>query len=419
MLNYSLTKGKMKNFWLLLIALVAATQVFSQQQGSAAPKAEIIGAGAPSINFKRGVEFITPDSLWGLNIRFRMQNRAMYNSLSATDFGVSDFEARVRRLRLRLEGFMYSPKLSYLVQLSFSRGDMDWNVRDNSAINNSPNVVRDACVFYRPDSHWTFIFGQTKLPGNRQRVVSSGDLQFIDRSVVNAVFNIDRDFGFQAHYLNNFGNFFYIVKGAVSSGDGRNVELTDPGLAYTGRIELLPFGEFKNRGDYFEGDLEREETPKLSLAGGLSHNAQARRTGGQIGRDLFEQRDMTTYIFDALFKYRGFALYLEHMDRRVDNPLTMDNQGQIRHITTGTGSMAQASYLFRNNYEVAARFAVITPTAAVINFANQQEHITAGVTKYLIRHRLKLQANVSYITNAAPLRTTNSWNAGFQIELGI
>jgi hypothetical protein len=35
---------------------------------------------------------------------------------------------------------------------------------------------------------------------------------------------------------------------------------------------LLPLGKFANKGDYFEGDLERETKPKLSLAGGYHHN---------------------------------------------------------------------------------------------------------------------------------------------------
>jgi phosphate-selective porin OprO and OprP len=297
---------------------------------------------------------------------------------------------------------------------------MDWNVQDYSVINNSPNVVRDACIFYRPDEHWTFIFGQTKLPGNRQRVISSGDQQFIDRSIVNALFNIDRDFGLQAQYHNHFGNFFYIAKGALTTGDGRNVEMTNAGLAYTGRLELLPLGEFRNRGDYFEGDLEREETPKLSIAGGLSYNEGARRTGGQIGRDLFEQRNMTTYIYDALLKYRGFALYLEHIDRRADNPITLNSVGQQRHIITGTGSLIQTSYLFKNNYEVAARYSMIRPAEEVVLLTPESNIITAGVTKYLIRHKLKLQANVSYqsfqTSKAAPRQ---NWMAGFQIELGI
>jgi phosphate-selective porin OprO and OprP len=376
---------------------------------------------APGLSFKRGIEVIHPDSLFSINFRFRVQSRAIYFSESLSDPSMSEAEARVRRLRLRMEGFMYNPKLTYLIQLSFSRGDMDWNSRDNSAINHSPNVVRDAVVFYKPDNHWTFIFGQTKLPGNRQRVVSSGDQQFIDRSIVNATFNIDRDFGFQVYFQNNIGSLVYILKGAMTTGEGRNVTTTDKGLAYTGRFELLPLGGFKNRGDYFEGDLEREEKIKVSLAGGLSYNNFAKRTGGQIGKDLYEARDMTTYIFDGLMKYQGFALYIEYLERFSDNPITINPQGQIRHVTSGNGALAQASYLFKNNYEIATRYAVVTPKENIRLIENQEEIITAGITKYLIGHRLKLQGNISYHSSneTSPVSRHQNWSAGFQIELGI
>ncbi len=385
--------------------------------------AQVPVQSGPSLSFKRGIGITAPDSAFSLNLRFRIQNRAIYYtdpqpSLSQAD---SDFELRVRRLRLRLEGFMLSPKLTYLVQLSFSRGDMDWSMRDNSAINTSPNVVRDAVIYYRPTPQLQLFFGQTKLPGNRQRVISSGDQQFVDRSIVNVAFNIDRDFGFQAHYTNHVGGFYYMIKSALTSGEGRNVITTNKGLAYTGRLELLPLGKFTNEGDYFEGDLEREEQVKLSLAGGLSHNRKARRAGGQIGRDLYEERDLRTYIFDGLLKYRGFAVYAEHLARSTDNPFTLNASGDSRHIITGNGQNFQVSYLFKNNLELASRYARVTPAAAIRAVERQEETYVAGVTKYLRRHRVKLQANVSYITftHKPTNSNSNTWGAALQFELGI
>lgn len=397
----------------LLVALLLASPF--------AASAQSVEAAAPQISFQRGIGVIAPDSAFSLNLRFRMQSRAVYNSISKDDLGVSEYELRVRRLRLRLEGFMYSPKLTYLVQLSFSRGDMDWSMRDQSNINTSPNVVRDAAIYYRPNENWQFTFGQTKLPGNRQRVISSGDQQFVDRSIVNVVFNIDRDFGFQAVYSNSVGNFNYLLKGALTSGEGRNVFTTDKGLSYTGRVELLPFGKFTNGGDYFEGDLEREQTVKLSLAGGMNHNENARRTGGQIGRDLYEARDMQTYIFDGLLKYRGMALYAEYMARDADNPFTQNSTGDTRYILTGHGQNYQLSYLFRNNVEVAGRYSRITPDREIRNVENTEEAYIAGLTKYLRRHRLKLQTNVAYhsLNAFSPVNNDYHWTGAFQIELGI
>jgi phosphate-selective porin OprO/OprP len=224
----------------------------------------IIGAqaqGVPAIKSfvkkQKGVGFVTADSTFSLNYQFRIQNRALYTSKSESDLAAESFEFRVRRLRMKFQGFAFNPKLTYYIQLSFSRGDMDWRGPDASAINNSPNVVRDAVIYYTPNSNWRFGLGQTKLPGNRQRVVSSGDLQFYDRSIVNARFNIDRDFGFFGQYNSRY----LILKSTVSSGEGRNSELSNNGLAYTGRVELLPMGQFTGENDIVEGDQAREPKP--------------------------------------------------------------------------------------------------------------------------------------------------------------
>ncbi|MBX9851420.1 MAG: OprO/OprP family phosphate-selective porin [Cytophagaceae bacterium] len=389
----------------------------------------VIGAGStvyaqneikPTVSFKRGIGITTPDSSFSVNFRFRMQSRALYTTASENDLSAADIEARVRRLRLRMEGFMFNPKFTYLIQLSFSRGDMDWSVRDNSSVNVSPNVVRDAVVYYRVVKPLTLIFGQTKLPGNRQRVVSSGDLQFLDRSIVNATFNIDRDFGLQAYWTHHFGGFYYSIKSAISTGDGRNTNSSDAGLSYTGRLELLPLGEFTNKGDYFEGDLEREAKPKLSLAGGINYNEGARRTGGQIGNDLFSQRDITTVIFDGLFKFKGFALYGEYIGRTSEDPVTTSGTS-TRFVTTGTGKLIQGSYIFKSNFEITGRYAIVTPESEVRNFVSQEQVATIGVNKYLRGHRLKLQSNLSFhdLKTYSNSSFRNFWSLGFQIEAGI
>jgi hypothetical protein len=298
---------------------------------------------------------------------------------------------------------------------------MDWSVRRNSAINESPNVVRDAAVYYRPNQRFFFIFGQTKLPGNRQRVISSGEQQFVDRSIVNALFNVDRDFGFQVYYFNNTRNFLYSLKGALTTGDGRNVTLTNTGLSYTGRLEILLFGNFTNYGDYFEGDLEREQTVKVSLAGGLSFNENARRSGAQIGRDLFEMRDITTYIFDGLLKYKGYSLYLEYMQRESNNPFTIAPGGEVRHVITGNGKLVQTSYLFTNDFEIAARYANIRPGELITEVEANEDVFTAGITKYIRRHRFKIQGNISFhnLNGFSPDQNSAYWNGAFQVELGI
>lgn len=377
---------------------------------------------APALDTKNGIGIVSADSLFSLNFRFRTQLRAGYTTISGNNLSADEIEARIRRLRLRFRGFAFNPKLTYYIQLSFSRGDMDWVDNQNSIINSSPNVIRDAIVAYQVHPNLSLIFGQTKLPGNRQRVNSSSQLQFPDRSIVNARFNIDRDFGLQFVYINNMSSIHYRLKGAITTGEGRNSIASDAGLAYTGRMEILPFGEFTNKGDYFEGDLEREKTPKLSIGGGYHFNEGALRTAGTIGNDLYEQRNISSAFVDLLLKYRGIAFAVEYLNRNANGAITSNNAGDERIIYIGEGLMTQFSYLFTNDIELAGRYAIISPYNSINTKVLQTQEMGIGVTKYLQKHKVKLQAQLLYYSNTdlnLNQQISGNWNAMFQIELGI
>ncbi|MBX2968109.1 MAG: porin [Cyclobacteriaceae bacterium] len=371
---------------------------------------------SPYFTYGSGLGMISPDSLFMLNIRFRMQNRAAFTTVDENDLSIDQVEARVRRLRLRLEGFIYTPKLYYLIQLAFSRADMDY---DDTGF---PNVIRDAMVIYRFNEHFAIGLGQTKLPGNRQRVNSSGDLQLPDRSIVNSTFNIDRDFGAQVYYNNNIQGFHYVLRGAISSGDGRNITASDRGLAYTGRLELLPLGRFTNGGDYFEGDLVREPKPKISVGLTLTSNQDAIRTGGQLGTFLYEPRDIETHMIDFLYKHNGWSLSTEFLKRTSPNPITQNTDGDIRYVYAGHGENYQASYLFKKNYEITGRFSRVRPDAPIQLLEEEVKQYTLGATKYIRGHRLKLQADVTYEQNHWLQDNNvdlNRWQLRLQIEAGI
>lgn len=371
-----------------------------------------------SIRFDQGLGFHAPDSTFGVNLRFRMQNRVGLSTYSEKDLEIEEVEARIRRLRLRLDGYTKNQKLTYYLQLSFSRSDQDW---DNSGV---PNVIRDAMVYYNYSNNFYIGFGQGKLPGNRQRIISSGEQQFTDRSIVNGIFNIDRDFGLMAYYSNKLGFLNYNLKGAISSGEGRNALASDNGLAYTGRVELMPFGKFTNNGDFSEGDQVHETSPKLSLAGGYSYNHKAQRAAGQRGSFLWEARDLELFFLDAMFKYQGWAIYSEYMNRHTFNPITLaeDPEEKPVYVYTGYGFLTQVSYYFKNKIELGFRYSFVNPTNAISSLETRTDEYVFGVTKYLYKHRVKLQSNIIYQQKElfAPLNgTKDRWIAHFQVELGI
>jgi len=371
----------------------------------------------PYYSYGKGLGLTSPDSIFQLNIRFRMQNRITYID---NDGENGAYDGQIRRLRLRFDGYVGNPKFLYAIQLSFAPGDVG-EIRDGENI----NIIRDAVVFYRPNKHWNIGFGQTKLPGNRQRVNSSGGLQLTDRTINNARFTIDRDFGFQVHNMNEFKDkFSYNLKTAVSTGEGRNsTEKPDDGVAFTGKVELLPFGAFAKDGTYFEGDVAREKKPKLMLSGAFQQNNHARRTQGQLGNDLFEERTMKSVLLDGMFKYNGWSAMMSYMSRTTnENAVTFnpDDISETSFAYVGDGFDYQASYNTKSNYEFIARYSTQNVGKDIKDLAPNTRQYSVGVTRYIWEHSFKLQTELNFDTlKFVDGSTKNNWYLRFQVEIGI
>lgn len=371
----------------------------------------------PYYSYGKGIGITSPDSLFQFNIRFRMQNRASYLK---EDGAPGAYSAEIRRLRLRFDGFVVNPKFLYAIQLSFAPGDVG-ALKEGENL----NIIRDAVFIYRPNSRWNFSFGQTKLPGNRQRVNSSGGLQLTDRSLNNAKFTLDRDFGFQVHNFHEFKDrFSYNLKAALTTGEGRNsTEKPDDGIAVTAKVEILPLGIFSKDGTYFEGDIIREPRPKLMFSAAVQQNNHARRTQGQLGEDLFETRTMKSLLLDAMFKYNGWAAMASYMSRVTsDSPITVNaaNPTQIRYVFTGHGFDYQLSYNTRKNYELIGRYSIQNTAQAIRSLTPNTREYTLGLTRYLWEHTFKLQTEFSYgVLQFANGTEKNNWYVRFQIEMGI
>ncbi|MQP52365.1 MULTISPECIES: porin [unclassified Flavobacterium] len=370
----------------------------------------------PYYNYGKGLGITSPDSLFQLNIRFRMQNRVTFIQNENED---AAYSGEIRRLRLRFDGYVGNPHFLYVIQLSFAPGDVG-EIQDGENI----NIIRDAAIFYRPNKNWSFLFGQTKLPGNRQRINSSGALQLTDRSINNARFTIDRDFGFQAYYLNQKANqFSYNIKSAISTGEGRNwTKSSDDGVALTGKIELMPFGSFKKDGTHFEGDVAREEKPKLLLSGAFSQNNLSKRTQGQLGQDLFEQKTTKSVFLDAMLKYNGWSFMSAYMSRSAKNPIAFnpDDITEFNYVPVGSGMDYQMSYVFTTNYEIIGRFSTQKMHQDIQTLTPNSKQYSIGVTKYLWEHAFKLQGEVT-LSDLDYFDGSNkqNWYVRFQVEIGI
>lgn len=367
----------------------------------------------PNVDVGKGISFSPKNESFKTTIRFRMQN------LAGMTFGKgmsqSQTQAEVKRLRLRFDGYVYSPKVLYSIQLGFTGSDAKLSA------NSRANMILDAIVYYKPSSAWNFGFGQAKPKLNRAMLNSSGALQFVDRSIVNSEFGGDRDFGlFGEYHCGGIDKTALALLGSVTLGEGRNWGTSSGGFNYSGRLELYPLGKFHDKGEYIEGDTYGESTPKLMLGAGYSYNDGAVLTRSFKGSVLpdGQSRDIHSIYADMIFKYNGFAFNADYMARRTSSPAGFTSG----YIYTGSGVNVQASCLLGGKWEVALRNSTLHPADAVrhcVGYAwwNQS---TLGITRYIIGHSVKAQMDLSYNSMKHPASTDyDRLSVRFQIELGL
>ena len=356
-------------------------------------------------SFGKGlINFTAKDSSFSIKFAPRFQVRSISSwDHDGDQYGSPEHNFIVRRARLKFDGFAYSPKLKYKIELGLSNRDISGANQFNR---NTPRYILDAVIMWNFASNWELWAGQTKLPGNVERVVSSANLQLIDRSLLNSRFNIDRDLGVQLRHKSDLGGGFLMrEKFAISQGEGRNVtEGNEGGLQFTARVEFLPFGTFKSKGDYVQADLKREEKPKLMVGFTYNLNQDAVRERGFAGDYMFRadeslyETDQTTIFADAMFKYNGFSFMGEYAKRTADNPIAIDIDGTATGdvVLTGNALNLQAGYLFESNYEVVGRFTTVNYESVTGSLPTDQ--YTLGASRYIVGHKLKVQTDISYTT---------------------
>jgi hypothetical protein len=374
----------------------------------------------PDLGFgNEGVVIKHDPSNFEMAIRFRSQFRFTYEDFE--NEAMQDYaDFNVRRMRLRFDGTAFDDRFLYKIQLSFTRGDLDFDTIEY------PNVLRDAVVGWRLTDKSTLWFGQTKLPGNRQRVVSSGNLELVDRSLLNATFSIDRDIGLQ--WYNQIGDQRpFWLKFAISNGEGRSINNKNKEMSYTARAEWLPLGDFTGDGDYYEGDLAFEKNPKIALGMVYNYNPGTNRVGGQIGRiitdgtDSFILRDIQTVFADFLLKYRGWAFSSEFVARDADDPIVPISATENAAIYKGKAVTAQLSYRLSNNLAPVVRFTKLFPDDEILSLENERTQYTVGLTKYLNQHQVKLQGDLTLEQQRNSSEGVDEDNVMFrlQVEYGI
>ncbi|XMO88193.1 porin [Algibacter sp. AS12] len=376
-------KTKITLIWVFLFALTSLN-------------AQEVNSG----KFGKGLfNLVGQDSSWTMKVGFRFQ---LLGTSTWNENGPNESNFLVRRSRLKFDGFAFSPKLKYKFELGLSNRDMSGA---SAFTSNSPRYIMDARIMWNFHQNFELWVGQGKLPGNRERVISSGDLQLVDRSRLNSRFNIDRDIGAMLkHHFNVTDKFLINETLSVSQGEGRNVTgINLGGYQYVGRLEFLPFGNFSSKGDYRGSDLKREQKPKLSVGASYEINNDAVRTRSNRGSYMFidggtdfHKTNVNTVFVDGMFKYKGYSFMFEYVDRTADNPIAKNTDGTETGdaVQVGNGLNLVTGYLFPSNWEITGRFTDINMDA--VSNSNSDDMYTLGLSKYLAGHKLKVQSDISY-----------------------
>jgi phosphate-selective porin OprO/OprP len=361
--------------------------------------------GVNEISFGKGLlNYVAADSSFSVKFAPRFQVR-YYGTSDFSDDGLApvDHDFLVRRSRFKFDGWVVHPSIGYKMEFGLSNNDMSGA---NAFTKNSPRYILDAVIKWKFAPGFELWAGQTKLPGNVERVISSANLQLVDRSLLNSKFNIDRDLGIQLRHTTKLGGqFISKEKFAISQGEGRNIATgNEGGLQYTGRVELFPLGGFTKKGEYMGSSTVREEKLKIMAAYTYDFNADASKTRSNMGDYMFlmdgslHQTNITTQFIDLVMKYEGFSLMAEYADRSATNPIAVELDGTETGdiVTVGSAFNMAVGYFISEKTEVAGRYTTLN--YADVTGTSPATMYTLGLNKFVVGHKLKVQGDISYST---------------------
>lgn len=368
-----------------------------------------------SAQFGKGVKYMPKDS--SFTMKFNLRFQSLYNLTydEASESTSSNF--LIRRARLKFGGYAFKPNIQYKAEFGLSSNDISTDNEDGNT-RGASRFILDAIVKWKFSKNLTLWVGQTKLPGNRERVISSANLQFVDRSRLNSRLNIDRDAGIQLRGKFKAGKSVIKPSLSVSMGEGRNITKGNfGGYCYTGHVDFLAMGEFTKKGDYIGSDIYREAKPKLAIGLTYDYNDGAIRQSGQLGKfvrdstGVYAENTLMTYFADMMFKYNGWSVMsafgAKSSDKNID--------GLSSNFRTGSAFNFQLGYLFKCNWEVAGRYTIIRTDDETYSSLNDENRYTLGISRYVVGHNLKIQSDITRII--APEAQDGQWRFRMQVEM--
>ncbi len=347
------------------------------------------------VEYKRpGFSISTKDGNWETTIKWRFQFRASYprdgDPRSPSDFSDEDESTfRIRRARIKVGGHGYRPWLKYYFEY-------DW----------PSNSLLDWRAMLERFEWLQLKVGQWKIDYNRERVDSSGKQQFVERSIVNREFTIDRQQGVMLYghlFPGTFVDSRYYVGAFTGMGRGATSN-DDDNLMYMARLQWNFLGRDLK---WQQSDVEYHSKPAGSIAvAAVTNKSRCTRwsSGGCGNLDGFPDPDaaqagqfrVNQAVEEFAFKYRGLSIQHEFHWKKIKDKVN-DTETDMR------GGYAQAGYFphyliqaIPKPLEVAFRYAFVDPNTDQSNDIRRE--LTAAVNWFFSGHNNKLTLDASRLT---------------------
>ena len=385
---------------------------------------------------KKGFRLETRDGNWQTNLQWRFQFRLTWPS-SGDPRQVSSFASTEevtfenRRLRMKIGGHGYRPWLKYYFEVDLQ----PTRDADDSSTSASARVID-----WRVDiAKWKQLgarVGQWKVEYNRERVDSSGRQEFVERSIVNRIFTIDRQVGASLRgrlFEGTHADMRYYA--GVYTGEGRGVRNDDNNMMYVGRLQWNFLG--RDLG-YRQTDVERTERPTGSLAVAAStttgkctrwSSSGCGSLDGFTAAGLARQSQFRVHqaVEEFAFKWQGFSAQQEFHWKRVVDRSVVTSSGL--HDTDFYGLYAQTGYFFNEiidfvpkELELAFRYGLVREANETNRLkTNTRNEYTVAANWFFWGHNNKITVDYSYLTldddvlsrNVSDHRSRVQWDISF------
>jgi phosphate-selective porin OprO/OprP len=296
--------------------------------------------------------------------------------------GDSKGSFRIRRAKLKFEGWFYKPFLTYEVQTN-------WPGISSA---NLGNYLEDANINWdltKGKKQFMVKLGQYKVPFGLQELVSSGSQQLVDRSLVSNAFFRGRDTGVSVWGVLGSNKFEY--RAGLFNGNGLTRSANDNDkFQYNARVTFQPNGAVP-LGTYSgphqsESDFETRALgkPIFTISAAFEQNDLS-----FAATDLKTNIKSTLYTIDTMFKYRGFSATGAYTwgERKPQ---------EVNPSFDAKGWFAQAGFFLKpETWEIAARYGEQDPSDLV--GPDKIKELRAGINYFYARHALKVQADFGQV----------------------